>query len=439
MTTGQTPTEATSAPSGTGTGGAGGFEFDPVMLNPPWALFETLRENAPVFEIPGMGAYLVTRYEDVHQVVMDPATFSSELEFGTGLSFLPATPEKEAALARGGYRWVPTVGFTDPPVHKRVRSVVQKAFTARRVHQLEDVVRRFAEEIIDGLDPTAVIDYAQQVALQLPVMVIGESLGVAKADRARFNRWSDAVLARLGEQITEKQDLALIGQYVDSELYFTQLIADRRAQRTDDLLSDLVYAQIESEDPITDEELMSIVSFLPVAGSRTSAGLLGMLMHHLVDNPDDLARARADDAYLDAVIEEVLRTQSPIQAWFRRTTREVELGGITIPADSRLLVAYASANRDDRRFGCPAQFEPDRDNIREHLAFGRGQHVCPGASLARASARILTRTFLDRFPVIEPAPGENVVYHPNLVHRMVDNLPIVVTTHANGTTTGAQS
>jgi cytochrome P450 len=400
------------------------FEFDPALLDPPWPLFEMLRDNAPVFEIPGMGAYLVTRYEDVHRVVMDPATFSSELEFGTGLSFLPATPEKEAALARGGYRWVPTVGFTDPPVHKRVRTTVQKAFTARRVRQLEDVVRRLAEELIDGLDPADVIDYAQAVALPLPALVIGESLGVAKADRARFIRWSDAVLARLGEQITEEEDLALIDEYVDAELYFTELIAARRAQRTDDLLSDLVWAQQESDDPITDEELMSIVSFLPVAGSRTSTGLLGMLMHHLLEHPDDLARCRTDDQHLDAVIEEVLRTQSPIQAWFRRTTCEVELGGVTIPPDSRLLVAYASANRDGRRFGCPDEFRAGRENIREHLAFGRGQHVCPGASLARVSARITTRVFLDRFPSIELV-GEPAG-HPNLVHRMVDHLPIVV-------------
>jgi cytochrome P450 len=251
---------------------------------------------------------------------------------------------------------------------------------------------------------------------------------VAKADRARFIRWSDAVLARLGEQITEEQDLALIDEYVDAELYFADLIAARRAERTDDLLSDLVYAQIESDDPITDEELMSIVSFLPVAGSRTSAGLLGMLMQHLLENPDDLAGCRESDAYLDTVIEEVLRMQSPIAAWFRRTTREVELGGVTIPADSRLLVAYASANRDDRRFGCPAEFRPDRENIREHLAFGRGQHVCPGASLARVTARIATRVFLDRFGSVELAPGTEPVYHPNLVHRMVDNLPVVVGT-----------
>ena len=405
--------------------------FDPAMLNPPWPLFEMLRANAPCFEVPGMDAYLVTRYDDIARIVMDPKTFSSELEFGTGLSFLPATPEKEAALARGGYRWVPTLGFTDPPVHRRVRVAVSKGFSARRVRQLEGVVQELCDEIVDGMDPSGVIDYAQEMALQLPVMVIGAALGVAREDWAKFNRWSDAVLARLGEQITEEQDLTLIEEYVDEELYFSNAIAERRVQPTDDLLSDLVaaqeVAQLNDGDPITDEELMSIVAFLPVAGSRTSAGLIGMTMHHLLDNPDDQARCREDGAYLDALIEEVLRMQSPIQAWFRRTTCEVELGGITVPADSRLLVAFASANRDESRFGCPAEFRPDRENIKEHLAFGRGPHLCPGATLARAEARIATRTFLSRFPAVGHAPGTEPAYHPNLVHRMADNLPLVVT------------
>ncbi len=400
--------------------------FDPAMLNPPWAFLQMLRAQAPVLQVPELGAFLVTRYEDVKAIVMDPGTYSSELEFGTGLSFLPATPEKEAALARGGYRWVATLGFTDPPVHKRVRAATQGAFSARRVRQLEGVVQDLSNEIVDGLDPSGVIDYAQQVALQLPVLVIGESLGVAKEDRARFNRWSDAVLARLGEQITDEEDLALIGEYVDAELYFAKLIADRRKVRTDDLLSDLIYAQQEGDDPITDEELMSIVSFLPVAGSRTSAGLIGMLMHHLVEHPEDMVRARVDDEYLNALIEETLRTQSPIQAWFRRTVRDTELGGVLIPANSRLLISFASANRDEAKFKCPAEFHADRDNVKEHMAFGRGPHLCVGATLARAEARIMTRIFLSRFDSIEMVPGREATYHPNLVHRMVDHLPIVV-------------
>ena len=400
--------------------------FDPSLLNPPWPFFEQLRENAPVLKVDELGAYLVTRYEDVHRILKDPKTFSSELEFGTGLSFAPSTPEKEAALAAGGYEWVATLGFTDPPVHKRVRAAAQSGFSPRRTRQLEGLVQDLCDELIDGLDPSGGIDFAQEVALQLPVIVIGESLGVAREDRGKFNRWADSVLRRLGEQISEEEDLELIGDYVDAEHYFTEQIAQRREQRTDDLLSDLVYAQLEADDPITDDELMSIVSFLPVAGARTSAGLIGMTMHFLVDHPAEMDRVREDPEYLKALIEETLRLQSPIQAWFRRTTTDVEIAGVKIPADSRLLVTLASANRDESKFSCPAEFRPDRDNVKEHVAFGWGPHFCVGASLARAETRIAIQTFLARFPDIRMAQGREAAYHPNLVHRMVDHLPLDV-------------
>jgi cytochrome P450 len=403
--------------------------FDLSLLNPPWALFEQLRRHAPVFRIDELDAYLVSRYDDVHRILKDPKLFSSELEFGTGFSFLPATPEKDAALARGGYRWVATLGFTDPPVHKRVRAVVQRAFSPRRIRQLEGRVQQLCDEIIAGLDPAGVIDFAQEVALALPVMVIGDSLGVPHDDRVRFNDWSDAVLRRLTEQLSDEDDIAAIEQYVDAELYFAAKIAERRAQRTDDLLSDLVYAQQEADDPITDEELMSIVSFLPVAGSRTSAGLIGGTMHHLLEHPAEQARVREDAAYLDATIEEIVRLQSPIQLWFRRATEEVEVGGVRIPKDARILVAFASANHDDRKFGCPEEFRPGRENIKDHVAFGWGPHFCPGSSLARAEARIAISSFLARFETVAPAPGAEPHYVTHMVHRMADRLPVVV---ANG-------
>jgi cytochrome P450 len=398
--------------------------FDLSLLNPPWAIFEQLRKHAPVFFVEPLGAYLVTRYDDVRRIVTDPRTFSSELEFGTGFSFLPATPEKDAVLARGGYTWVPTLGFTDPPVHPRVRKVVQQAFSPRRIRQLESRVQELCDALMDDLDPSGVIDYAQQVALELPVRVIGDSLGVPPADRARFNDWSDAVLSRLTGQLSDDEDIAAIEQYVDAELYFTERITERRAQREDDLLSDLVHGQAESQ--ITDEELMSIVSFLPVAGSRTSAGLIAGTMHHLLEAPEDAARVREDPAYLDAVIEETLRLQSPIQIWFRRATVDVEVGGVTVPEDARLLVAFASANHDEEHFGCPEQFQADRANIKDHVAFGWGPHFCPGSALARAEARIATATFLARFPDVAPAPDLQPSYVSHMVHRMADSLPVVV-------------
>jgi cytochrome P450 len=401
--------------------------FDPALLDPPWPFHAQLRQHAPVFKVEQLGFYLVMRYDDAIRVLKDPETFSSSFpqRFGTGLSFLPSTPAKEAAHAKG-YRWEPTLFFTDAPAHRRHRATVQQAFSPRRVRQLEAMVQTRADEIIGALDPSGPIDFAQEVAFPLPVMVIGEALGVAREDRAKFKRWADAVVTRLGEQLDEEQDIALINDYVEAQNYFAQQIADRQINPTDDLLSDLVHAHLEGEDPLTLEELLAIVTILPVAGTETSAGLIGMTLHHLLEHQDELERCRHDGQALDSAIEETLRFESPIQAWFRRATKDTELSGVTIPADEMVLVVLASANRDEQHWTCPAEWEPGRGNIKDHLAFGWGPHFCAGAALARAEARIAIKTLLDLFPTVELAPGAEPRHRPNLVHRMLETLPIVV-------------
>lgn len=409
-------------------GSAAAAGFDPALLDPPWPFHEQLRTHAPVFKLDQLGFYLVMKYDDAIRVLKDPKAFSSSFpqRFGTGLSFLPSTPAKEAAHAKG-YRWEPTLFFTDAPAHRRQRTVVQQAFSPRRVRQLEAMVQERADEIIGALDPSRTIDFAAEVAFPLPVMVIGEALGVAQEDRAKFKRWADAVVTRLGEQLSEEDDIALIDDYVEAQNYFADQIARRQQAPTDDLLSDLVHAHLEGEDPLTLEELLAIVTILPVAGTETSAGLIGMTLHHLLENPDELLRGRTDPEAIDRAIEETLRFESPIQAWFRRATEDVELSGVTVPKDEMVLVVLASANRDEEQWECPAEWHTDRDNIKEHVAFGWGPHFCAGASLARAEARIAITTLLNRFGDIRLADGAEPKHRPNLVHRMLETLPIAVT------------
>lgn len=401
--------------------------FDPAILDPPWAFHEQLRKNAPVFKVEQLGFYLVTRYEDVERILKDYKTFSNSFPgmFGTGLSFSPASPAKEAAHAKG-YKWEPTLFFSDPPEHRRHRSVLQQAFSPRRVRQLEGMVQELCEEILDGLDTSGPVDFATQVAFQLPVMVIGEAVGIERKDRERFRYWADAVVRRLGEQLSEAEDIKLIDAYVEAQNYFAAEIAARREKPRDDLLSDIVHAQLEGEDPLTLEELLAIVTILPVAGTETSAGLIGMVMLHLLENPADMERCRREPELVDALVEETLRHQSPIQAWFRRATREVELSGATVPKDAMLLVVIASANRDEAKWECPEEFRPGRDNIHDHVAFGWGPHYCVGNALARAEARVAIRTVLERYGDVRLAPGAEPKHRTNLVHRMLETLPVVL-------------
>lgn len=405
--------------------------FDPALLNPPWEFHAQLRANAPVFEVPGFGFYLVTKYDDVSAVLKDDKTFSNRFPsmFGTGLSFAPATPAKEAAHAKG-YRWEPTLFFSDAPEHRRHRDVLQRAFSPRRVRQLESMVQRLCDEILDGLDPSEPIDFATQVAFELPTMVIGEAVGVAREDRPRFRYWADAVVRRLGEQLPEDEDIALIEAYVEAQNYFAAEIAARQTEPRDDLLSDIVRGTLEGEDPLTLEELLAIVTILPVAGTETSAGLIGLTLLHLLQEPALMAACRRDPAVVEDVIEETLRFESPIQAWFRRAAADTSLSGVPVPKDAMLLVVIASANRDEDKWPCPAEFHPDRGEVKDHLAFGRGRHFCVGSNLARAEARIAIASLLDRFETIELA-GEPA-YRTNMVHRMLETLPISLQERRNG-------
>jgi cytochrome P450 len=407
---------------------AGGF--DPSLLDPPWPFHAQLREHAPVMKVDQLGFHLVTRFEDAERIVKDPETFSSSFPgmFGTGLSFAPSTPSKEEAHAKG-YAWKPTLFFSDPPEHRRHRGVLQHAFSPRRVRQLEEMIQRLCDDVYDRLDTRAPVDFATEVAFELPVMVIGEMVGVEPKDRERFRYWADAVVRRLGEQLSEEEDIRLIEAYVDSQNYFAAQIELRRRQPRDDFLSDVVNATLDGEDPLTLEELLAIVTILPVAGTETTAGLIGLTLLHLLDEPADMERCREDPPFLDAVIEETLRHQSPIQAWFRRATREVELSGVTVPKDAMLLVIYASANRDERHWECAAEFRPGREHIKDHIAFGKGPHYCIGNALARSEARIAIRTLLDRYGEVELAPGAEPVFRTNLVHRMLEHLSIQVKPH----------
>jgi cytochrome P450 len=397
--------------------------FDPALLNPPWAFHQQLRLNSPVFEVPGFGFYLVTRYEDVNAVLKDDKLFSNQFPgmFGTGLSFAPASPARDEAHAKG-YKWEPTLFFSDAPDHRRHRNVLQQAFSPSRVRQLESMVQRLCDEIMDGLDTRGTVDFATEVAFELPTMVIGEAVGVDREDRARFRYWADAVVRRLGEQLSEEEDIALIDAYVEAQNYFAAEIAARREAPRDDLLSDIVHATLDGEDPLTLEELLAIVTILPVAGTETSAGLIGMTLLHLLENPEQMERCRRDPALIETMIEETLRFESPIQAWFRRAAGDTELSGVKVPKDAMLLVVIASANRDEDKWRCPAEFHIDRSDIKEHLAFGRGKHFCIGSNLARAEARIAIGTLLRRFGTIELA-GEPE-HRTNMVHRMLETLPI---------------
>jgi cytochrome P450 len=403
------------------------------VLECPFDFYAVLREQAPAYQIPMTGFWVITRHEDVRQVISDPATFSSDYPelLGTGLSFSPRSDKLDELLTTG-FPWKSSLLFNDPPVHTRHRRIIAEAFSPRRIRQLESSVREVASELCDniaaGLGVEKEIDFVHRYSMPLTITVIADALGVDRTVTMRFKSWSDTVVERLGMLVPEERDLVLLADYVEFQRYFVDLIEQRRAAPADDLLTDLVTARPGGDEPLDNEELLSFLTVLLVAGNQTSTSLLNSMPLHLLRDPALMARVRADTETIPALVEETLRYQLPIQTFFRKTTRDALVGEVTIPAGSMVLVGFGAANRDERRFSCPEAFDVDRQNNAQHVAFSFGPHTCPGAGLGRSETRIGMEVLLERFAGITFLDGGEPRFMPNFMERTIAEFPVVVRT-----------
>jgi cytochrome P450 len=378
----------------------------------PWGLFARLRESRPVAEarMPGYGrAWVVTRYADARAALADP-------RLARDMSRWPGGARSRPSEARG----VAThMLHADPPDHTRLRRPVQKAFTPRRVAQLRPRTTQIAAGLADRLAAAdGVSDLLAAYARPLPVTVLCELLGVPEADRARI---AATVL---------RYDAAEEMPQVEEDLsdYFTGLIAARRAEPGDDLLSALIAVGDEADetaDQLTVSELVSTAFLLVMAGFDTTVNLIASGVLALLTHPGEMARLRADRSLLPAAVEELLRFTGPVNhANDRFTTEEVSIGGVTIPAGEWVFIALPSANRDPARFPGPDGLDLGRD-VGGHVAFGHGIHYCLGAPLARMEAEVALGTLLDRFPEVSLAvPPEELRWRPVSLMNGLEALPV---------------
>lgn len=362
--------------------------FDPEVANDPYPFYAYLRREAPVAPLGLMDLWGIARHEDVLRVLRDPETFSSVVG---------------QRLIEG--EELPSMLFNDPPIHTRLRGLIAKAFTPRVVELQRESIARRARGLIDAMlakgDPDIVLD----LAYPLPVMVIAHMLGVADGDHATFKRWSDAIIENVAPILLTGDDSALTGVNQEFDAYFSKRLAKLRREPEDNLLSELVHVETD-EGKLTELELLMFCRLLLVAGNETTTGLIVNATRAFSEYPDVLARVRADLSLLPAALEEALRYYAPFPATFRRTTRDVEVGGATIPKDTRVLVFLASANRDERAFENPDEFRLDRGSNR-HVAFGMGIHYCVGAPLARLEAEIALRDLLPRITGVRILPNQD--------------------------------
>lgn len=358
--------------------------------------FAQLRDAGPVhraFTQDGLPVWLVTRYDDVRATLADPR-LSKDVDRARRIvnAWLPndsvrGTPENTIAKHMLNL---------DPPDHTRIRKLVVRAFTSRRVEQLRPRIEQLTAQLLDDLADRDEADLLDALAFPLPIQVISELLGVDEEHRDDFRTWSNTLLDN-GDRSASMEAANQLSQYL------VDLIARKRAEPGTDLVSGLVEAS-EDADRLDENELISMVFLLLIAGHETTVNLIGNAVLALL-NGTGWQELHDDPELVDPVVEEALRFESPVMhGTFRHTVEPVNIGGVEVPANEFVWASISSANRDPERFGEPDRFDPRRDT-RGHLAFGHGIHFCLGAQLARLEGRTALRQLSARFPGLRPAPA----------------------------------
>jgi cytochrome P450 len=316
--------------------------------------------------------------------------------------------------------------FSDPPNHVRQRKLVNKGFTARRINGMEEEIRGVTNGLVDRFAADGRVELVSQFSIGLPMTVIADLVGVPQEMHDTFKKWSDNFTAGTGNFGLTPEEVADMFDSVDAFYdFFTEQVEARRAEPRDDLLSDLVAARIGGEEPLQiDEILQMLVQFL-VAGNETTTNLVTSILYRLVRDPELQDRVRADPALVQPLVEEVLRLESPVQGMFRYASETTTLGGVEVPEGSILWLSYGSANRDETQFQASDEITLGRSDPQPHLAFGRGEHFCLGAGLARLEARVGVETLLARLDDIRlDGADEDLAYLPNFMLRGIRRLPL---------------
>jgi cytochrome P450 len=400
--------------------------FDPAILEAPWSYYRQLRAEAPVYQDPHTGIFHIASYELVLEALKNHGVYSNRFAPSMGGSLAGDSPDPELQeLAERAYPAVDTMLTADPPEHKRFRGLVNKAFTPRRVDRIAAGIETLADELIDAFEPDGECEVVSQFAVQLPLTVIADQLGVPRSDLAQFKRWTDGFTAQLSGLASGEDAVEAVKRILEYQQYFAARLEECRAAPRDDIISDLVRARIDGERPLDVAESLSIIQQLLVAGNETTAASIAEGLLLLIQNPDQLAIVREDPEVIPNLVEEVLRLTSPTANMWRKAKKASVLGGVEIPEDSMILLRYASANRDEKRFEDPDRFDVRRHNAGEHLAFGHGVHFCLGAMLARKEMDLAFRKLLGRLDGLRLAPGHEAPRHkPSVLLRGLAELHI---------------
>ncbi|AXE17147.1 cytochrome P450 [Runella rosea] len=369
-------------------------EFKPFDLTNPFPFYKKSRDEQPVFYSQELGYYVVTRYEDIKAVFSNWKTYTSE---NAQSPFKPIAPKAKKLMEDQGMIGLSGLSGRIPPDHTRIRRIVSMAFNLSRFKKLEPGIRALAIEMIEKFENEGHAEIVKQLAYDLPALVIFMLLGVPKEDVQQVKSWAESRLLITWGDLTEEEQLVHAQNMVRYWEYCQNLVALRKENPTDDLPGDLVRLQAEGHE-ISDREIAAICYSQLFAGHETTTSLMGNGIRELLLHPDSWKAICENPSLIPNAIEEILRFSPSIVSWRRKALDDSEIGGVTIPAGSNLLLVMGSANRDEANFENGETFDIQRPNAKEHLSFGYGIHFCLGSPLAKLEFKIVLEELTRKIP-----------------------------------------
>ncbi len=381
------------------------LDRDEELLASPWQLFDDIRSASdPAFYSEAMGAWVVTGYELLHDIVVDTETWSNRsptatYRFRDPVAVHADAIEQEQEMAEMVRRFRSrsrgrVLNTSDPPEHVRQRRALHRAFRPARLRALEPEVQAVSDQLVAGFAHRGRADLVSEYAVLLPMVMISRMLGVPEDELETFKGWSDDFAIPIGRANPTRDEVrSYIRSESEFEDYFSVMVEQRQAEPRDDLISDVANAEVDGE-PLTHEERMGALRQFLLAGNETTTTLLGNIGHRLATDHGLRDRLAADRNQVPAFVEEALRHEGPVTGLYRVATRDTELGGKPVARGQFAWLAFAAANRDPRACPVPHNFDIDRET-NDHVAFGYGEHYCIGQGLARLEAKVGTNALLD--------------------------------------------
>src|SRR3954464_3284646 len=392
--------------------------FDPLaddFLADPYAIMAALPlAETPVFYAPAIDGYVVTRHADIDAVFHDPETYSAA---AAQMPLVPLHPKAAEILLAGGHKPQPSMVSLDPPAHTRLRRPTSRAFTPRRVAEMEPRVRAIVTELLDAVDPAQPFDIVQALTFPLPATIIFSFMGVPEADYGQLKEWCGHRASLAWGRPSPAEQVEHATSMAAYRTYLRELVAVKATDRADDFASALLAIHDEDPDALAQEEIASILFSLSFAGHETTNYLIGNMIRRLLEAPERWDAVVADPALVPGVVEETLRHDTSVPFWRRRTKRAVTLGGVDIPEGATLFLWLAAAGHDPAVFDDPERFDPARPNAKRHLAFGKGIHFCIGSALGKLEAQLALEELTRRFPRLRLVDGQELESPPNISFR----------------------